>query len=125
MTSFADYLLGPLIRRGQRTVIGGASGHGKTTFALHMLAAAVYGRRFLDWTVLGDLRALVVDVGRGDSTKRVLREVGLKGPNDLDPRVVPHIVRLRTPHPSSLDTDPVQIEAMEEIFNRDRFDVVM
>ena len=40
-------LLGPLIYRGHRLVLGGHTGHGKSTIVTRMVAAAAYGHSFL------------------------------------------------------------------------------
>jgi replicative DNA helicase len=59
-----DELLGPLVVRGQRLVLGAHTGHGKTTFTLQTLRAIVDGEQFLDWTGAGG-RALVIDAEQG------------------------------------------------------------
>ena len=63
-----DYLLGPLVERGYLTIVGGETGHGKTTFALQMLAAIVSGRAFLGWQGVGRKRVLVVDLEQSESS---------------------------------------------------------
>lgn len=113
------YLLGPLIYRGYRIVIGGHTGHGKTTLTMHMVACAVNGTDFLDshWHGKGGLRALIVDVEQGTkSIKRVLRETGL----DRNPNVQ----YLRVPDGLALDTDRDAIASVEKIFAEGRFDLV-
>lgn len=112
------YLLGPLIYRGHRIVVGGWTGHGKTTFTLHMTAAACYGRDFLKWHGKGDLRALVVDVEQGRRTvKRRISEAGLEGSE--------HVKYLRVPDGLALDSDQDAIQMMEKIFATGRFDIVV
>jgi hypothetical protein len=114
----SGYLLGPLIYRGHRIVVGGWTGHGKTTFTLHMTAAACYGREFLKWTGLGGLRALVVDVEQGQRTvKRRLRETGL----DKSDRVK----YLRVPDGLALDSDAEAIAGIEKILHNGKFDIVL
>jgi hypothetical protein len=111
------YLLGPLIYKGHRIVVGGWTGHGKTTFVLHMTAAACYGRPFLNWEGRGDLRALVVDVEQGRRTvKRRIREVGLQ---DSD-----RVKYLQVPDGLALDSDKEAIERMERIFYDGHYDIV-
>ena len=114
----SGYLLGPLLYRGHRVVVGGWTGHGKTTFTLHMTAAACYGREFLKWTGLGGLRALVVDVEQGQRTvKRRLRETGL----DKSDR----ISYLRVPDGLALDSDTEAIAGIEKILHNGKFDIVL
>ena len=114
------YLLGPLIYRGHRIVVGGWTGHGKTTFTMHMIAAATEGKEFLrpKWKGKGGLKALVVDVEQGTRTvKRVLREVGL----DRSDRVK----YLRVPDGLALDSDQDAIAFMEKEFAKGRYDLVL
>jgi hypothetical protein len=112
------YLLGPLIYRGHRIVVGGWTGHGKTTFTLHMTAAATYGREFLGWEGKGNLRALVVDVEQGTRTiKRRIRETGLE---DSD-----RVKYLRVPDGLALNSDEDAIAMMEKIFVDGRYDIVL
>jgi hypothetical protein len=116
----AGYLLGPLIYQGYRIVIGGHTGHGKTTLTMHMVASAIKGEDFLDpeWHGRGDLRALIVDVEQGTkSVKRVLREVGL----DRNPNVR----YLRVPDGLALDSDEDAVRMMEKIFVAGHFDIVL
>ena len=112
------YLLGPLIYRGHRIIVGGWTGHGKTTFTLHMTAAACYGRDFLQWHGQGNLRALVVDVEQGQRTvKRGIREVGLQ---DSD-----RVNYLRVPDGLALDSDPDAIASIEKILFNGKYDIVL
>jgi hypothetical protein len=114
------YLLGPLIYRGYRIVVGGHTGHGKTTLTMHMVASAVKGEDFLDphWHGKGGLRALVVDVEQGTkSVKRVLREVGLDGNTNVK--------YLRVPDGLALDSDKDAIAFMEKTFVEGRYDIVL
>ena len=114
------YLLGPLIYRGHRIVVGGWTGHGKTTFTMHMVASAVEGTEFLrpKWKGKGGLRALVVDVEQGTRTvKRVLREVGLDRSDNVK--------YLRVPDGLALDSDADAIAFMEKEFAKGRYDIVL
>jgi hypothetical protein len=114
------YLLGPLIYRGYRIVVGGHTGHGKTTLTMHMVASAVKGEDFLDphWHGKGGLRALIVDVEQGTkSVKRVLREVGLEGNTNVK--------YLRVPDGLALDSDKDAIDFMEKTFVEGRYDIVL
>jgi len=46
-------LLGPLVMRGLRTLVGARTGEGKTTFVMHMVKAIVHGEDFLDYEGIG------------------------------------------------------------------------
>jgi len=86
----SDELLGPLIRRGQRTIPVGDTGEGKTTLVMQAIRAAVEGGELLGWRGTGDIRALVVDLEQGRRTvKRVLLEAGLKDSEAVDYVLVP------------------------------------
>jgi hypothetical protein len=65
-TEQADPLLGPLVRRGQTTIIGGYGGAGKSTMAMEMVRAIVTGNEFLGWEGEGHT-ALVIDLEQGVS----------------------------------------------------------
>ena len=103
----SDYLLGPLLVRGTRTVLGAHTGEGKTTLALEMTAAVVHEREWLGWTGAGG-RVLVIDAEQGLRTiKRRLREIGLDKTNNVD--------YLRVPDGLALDqdgSDAVRLEAL-------------
>ena len=111
-------LLGPMLYRGHRIVVGGHTGHGKTTFTLTMVAAAVYGKSFLDWTGKGGLKALVVDVEQGNGTiQRQLTETGLM---DSDQVSYWHV-----PDGLAFDSDPEAIAFMEAALQREHYDIVL
>lgn len=46
-------ILGPLVYRGLRTLVGAATGEGKTTLVMWMIRAIVTGEAFLDWHGVG------------------------------------------------------------------------
>jgi hypothetical protein len=99
-------LVGPLLVRGQRTIVVGDSGHGKTSFALQLVAAAVEGRDFLQWTGGGGVRALIVDLEQGlRSVKRSLRESGLEHSEALDV--------IRVPDGLALDRDEAELVELD------------
>ena len=90
----SDELLGPLLVRGSRTVLGAHTGEGKTTLALQALRAVVLGGEMLGYEGAGGGRALVVDLEQGLRTiKRRLREAGLARCDQLD------YIRARRPRP--------------------------
>lgn len=87
-------VLGPLLVRGERTVLGGHTGEGKTTFGLQMIRATVTGDDFLGYEGSGD-RALVIDAEQGLRViKRRLSEARLDGSDDVDYVRVPDGLRL-------------------------------
>jgi AAA domain len=101
----SDELLGNLIARRQRTVVGADTGAGKTTFTLEMLGGIVTQREILGFKGAGG-RALVIDAEQGLKTiKRRLRETGL-----ADSELVDYI---RVPDGLSLDSDEAEASAVE------------
>ena len=104
----SDELLGPFFRRGQRTIIVGDTGEGKTTLVMQALRAAIDGGDLLGWQGSGGLRALVVDLEQGRRTvKRVLRESDLDQSEDIDYVLVPDGL--------ALDTDDQHLAELERI----------
>lgn len=108
-----DQLLGPLVARGGRTVIAGASGHGKSTLALAIVAAIVKGRivkggSFLGYVGAGVGPALITDLEQGQrSIKRALREAGLAERDD--------VFVVRVPDGLALDSDDGDLDAVERL----------
>lgn len=101
----SEDLLGPLLVRGNRLVLGGHTGEGKTTAALAIVRAVALGETFLDWRGPGD-RVLVIDAEQGLRTiKRRLREAGLDETDRVD--------YLRVPDGLSLDRNEDEIAAVE------------
>lgn len=62
-----DYL-GPFLHGGYRVHVAGPIGHGKTSFLMEAVSAAVRGEEFLGWPGRGNLRALYVDLEMGMET---------------------------------------------------------
>ena len=113
-----DELLGPLLRRGDRQVIGAGTGEGKTTLAKEIVRAVVNGEPFLDWQGSGDSRALIIDAEQGLRTsKRRLREAALQEHEAVD--------YLSVPDGLSLDADPQDIAGLEAVLAKGRYDVVV
>jgi AAA domain-containing protein/primase-like protein len=113
----SDQLLGPLLVRGQRLVLGGHTGEGKTTLALALVRAIVLEEAFLDWTGSGG-RALVVDAEQGLKTiKRRLREAGL-----ADSELVDYV---RVPDGLELDSDERHVAEAERVLEAGRYAVVV
>ncbi len=113
----ADRILGPLIRRGDRTVVGGHTGEGKTTLVAWMMAAVVDQATFLDWTGAGG-KALVLDLEQGlRSVQRMLWEVGLDDSDDVHYALIPEGL--------ALDKNSAQADAIEELLQTNGYDVVV
>jgi hypothetical protein len=113
----SDELLGPVLVRGSRTIVGAHTGEGKTEFALRMLGAVVAGGEFLDWRGQGGARALFVDAEQGLRTvKRRLREAGLSELESVD--------YLHVPDGLALDSDEQQIADLEELLGRGDYAIV-
>jgi hypothetical protein len=111
-------LLGPLLHKGQRVVLGGHTGAGKTSASLWMVAAAVHGTRFLQWDGRGGLRALVIDAEQGTETiQRRIAEVGLQDSEQVQ--------FLRMPDGLALDSDSDAVAQMERILRDGRYDLVL
>src|SRR5262249_54047725 len=86
----AEQLLGPLIVRRQRLVLGGHTGEGKTTLALQAVRAVLHGKEMLGWRGAGTTKALIVDAEQGLRTiKRRLHEADLADETQLDYLRVP------------------------------------
>ena len=113
-----DELLGSLVVRGQRIVIGAHTGEGKTTMALQLVRAIVAGEDFLDWKGTAGCRALVIDAEQGLKTiKRRLREAGL-----CDSDLVDYV---RVPDGLELDRDEAEIDAVEQLLAAGEYAVVL
>lgn len=113
-----DQLLGPLVLRRQRLVVGGHTGEGKTTFCLQLIRAILRKEFFLDqWQGRGG-RALVIDAEQGLKTiKRRLREA------DLD---VSSLDYIRVPDGLSLDEQTQHVKELERVFAENGpYDVVL
>jgi hypothetical protein len=103
-----DYLLGPLVMRGARTIVVGDTGHGKTTLAMRMVAAVLTGGEQLGETGAGLGPALVVDAEQGlRSVKRIMREVGLAERED--------VIYVHAPDGLALDSDPNHRAALRQL----------
>jgi hypothetical protein len=113
----SDRLLGPLVMRGSRTVIGGSTGEGKTSFALAILAAIVGKREFLGWKGAGG-RGLVLDLEQGIRTAKLrVQEVGLADSVAVD--------YVRVPDGLALGHDPAQAAAVEQLLAAGEYAAVL
>jgi hypothetical protein len=92
-----ERLLGPLLLRGQRLVLGAHTGEGKTSMALQIVHALTTSGEFLEWQGAGG-RVLVLDAEQGLRTvKRRLREASLNESDNVD--------YVRIPDGLALDSD--------------------
>lgn len=111
-----DQLLGPLAIRGQRLVVGGHTGEGKTTFTLLMLRAIVEQTPFLEWTGAGG-KALVIDAEQGlRSIQRRLHEAGLDESENVD--------YIRVPDGLALNSDKGHIAEVERVLEDGQYSAV-
>jgi hypothetical protein len=77
-------LVGPLLRRAQRTVLIGETGRGKTTLSMQLVAGVLLGHDVLGWRGAGVGKVLVIDLEQGErSIKRGLRDNALEDRDDL------------------------------------------
>lgn len=98
-------LLGPLVLRGGRTIVGGDSGHGKTTLTFAMISAIVHGTELLKWKGAGLGPALIIDLEQGvRSIKRGIRQAELTD----------DVYVLNLPDGLALDQNPGELLRLEE-----------
>lgn len=101
-------LLGPLICRGYRTIIVGATGHGKTSLAFQMLSAVLQGSETLGQQGAGVGPVLIVDLEQGiRSIKRGLREAGLGERED--------VLLVTVPDGLALDQSPEEYDDLRQV----------
>lgn len=104
----ADPLVGPFVRRGMVTLLGGPTGHGKTTWIARAVKAAAVGDDFLGEQVAGGERVLVLDLEQHlASIQRVIREAGLDDTDAVDYAAIPEGL--------ALDKRDDQLQAIEAI----------
>ena len=93
----AHPLVGPFMRRGMETLVGGLTGHGKTTFIAQTVKAAALGGEFLGEHVAGGARVLVLDLEQHlHSIQRVIREAGLDDTDLVDYAPIPEGLALNS-----------------------------
>jgi hypothetical protein len=112
-----EQLLGPLLLRGQRLVLGAHTGEGKTSMALQIVRALTTGEDFLEWKGAGG-RVLVLDAEQGLRTvKRRLREIGLDESDAVD--------YVRVPDGLALDSDKRHVTEVEHALERGGYALVV
>jgi hypothetical protein len=112
-----ERLLGPLLLRGQRLVLGAHTGEGKTSMALQIVRALTTKGEFLDWNGAGG-RVLVLDAEQGLRTvKRRLGEVGLQESDDVD--------YVRVPDGLALDSDDHHVAEVERALEQGNYTLVV
>lgn len=115
----ADDFLGPFFRRGQRVVIGGHTGHGKSTLVLQAIAAAAYGLPFLKWVGRGNVKCLVIDLEQGErSLGKRLVETGIADRNG-------NVQIVNIPEGLELDRKLEQRAAVEDTLSSGSWDIVL
>ena len=107
----ASQLLGPYVRRSERTIVVGDTGEGKTTLTGQMIRGIVAGDVVLSETGIGERPALIIDLEQGLRTaKRMIRVTGLHERDDV------HIARL--PDGLALDQNTEHIAALHALLER-------
>lgn len=112
-----DQLLGPLLVRRQRVVIGGHTGEGKTTLTLQLLKAACSSGDTLGFQAQDRHKALIIDAEQGIYT--IQRRVAEAGLADVDITYAIH------PDGLGLDQVPDHIHALRDELDRGRYDIVV
>ena len=113
----SEELLGALLVRGQRLVLGGHTGEGKTTMAIAIARAVALEEDFLGWRGSGG-RVLVIDAEQGLKTiKRRLREAGLEECEAID--------YVRVPDGLSLDSSDDDAKAVEALLAEGGYALVL
>jgi hypothetical protein len=109
-------ILGPLVYRGLRTLVGAATGEGKTTLVMWMIRAIVKGEVFLDWQGLGPDEEgkppsiLIVDAEQSiPDIQRLADETGLEDCEDIHYLHVPDGLHL-----GDSSDDALQLERIIE-----------
>jgi hypothetical protein len=103
-----DMLLGPFITRGERTIVVGDTGHGKTTICLQMLSAILHGEPLFDHPGAGEGPVMVVDLEQGrKAIKRGLRDAELHDRDD--------VLHISVPDGLALDRDEEHVAELERV----------
>jgi hypothetical protein len=113
-----EQLLGPLVVRGQRLVIGAATGEGKSTLVWWIVKALATAGRFLDWHSTRRCRVLIVDAEQTDhDITRLAAETHLGD--------CAEITILAVPDGLSLNSSEQERQRLELLLDQGEFDVVV
>lgn len=113
-----EELLGPLVVRGQRLVLGAATGEGKSTLIWWIVKALSVGGRFLDWTAQRPCRVLVVDAEQSDhDLERLITETHLGEAEN--------VWLVHVPDGLSLNSSEEERQRLELFLSEGQFDVVV
>lgn len=111
-----DQLLGPLVYRGLRTLVGAATGEGKTTLVMWMLRAIIEGDSFLGYDGIGPdddgnkPSVLIIDAEQSvPDIQRLASETGMSGSEDIHYISVPDGMNL-----GESTNDALQVERIIE-----------
>lgn len=109
-------LLGPLVMRGLRTLVGAATGEGKTTLVMWMMRAIVEGEGFLDWKGIGPDEegkkptVLIIDAEQTiPDIQRLAKEIGMEDSEQIQYLSVPDGLNL-----GESTNDALQVERIIE-----------
>lgn len=109
-------LLGPLVMRGLRTLVGAATGEGKTTLVMWMMRAIIEGEGFLDWAGVGPddegkkPTVLIVDAEQTiPDIQRLAKEIGMEDSEQIQYLSVPDGLNL-----GESTADALQVERIIE-----------
>jgi hypothetical protein len=113
----AEQLVGPFIRRGMATLIGGLTGHGKSSWIARVLHAAVNGGDFIGHDVTGGCRVLVLDLEQHlASIQRVIREAGIADADAIDYAPIPEGL--------AIEKRDDQLAELERVLAAEPYDIV-
>lgn len=113
-----EELLGPLVVRGQRLVIGAVTGEGKSTFIWWMVKAMVRAERFLDWTATRRCKVLIVDAEQAEhDIARLAMETHLGDAAEI------HVIHV--PDGLSLNSAAEERQRLEVFLEQGEYDVVV
>jgi hypothetical protein len=114
----ADEIAGPFLRRGMATLLGGLTGHGKTTMIARLVKLACDGGELAGHTAPGGWQVLVLDLEQHLHTiQRVIREAGLAESALVDYAPIPEGL--------ALNKRSDQLDRLEEILTAKTYDVLV
>ncbi|NCZ52815.1 MAG: hypothetical protein EBY81_02800 [Verrucomicrobia bacterium] len=109
-------LLGPLVMRGLRTLVGAATGEGKTTLVMWMMRAIIEGTGFIDWAGIGPDEdgkkptVLIIDAEQTiPDIQRLAKEIGMEDSEQIQYLAVPDGLNL-----GESTNDALQVERIIE-----------